>query len=507
MRVFASGRSLLVVTMLLMAVAPAGAGVPATPSPAEPTPTPALDHFTCYRSFPTRGSVRFPGIANPPGVSLVDELGSSTVEVKRSVGLCAPTDPNGERPGAELHADHLERYPIKNAVEPKPVFPAGVRVVDRFNPEGQLLDVGAQSHLLVPAAKSLEMPPPEPSAATVDHFQCYAVSPSARAPKFVPVHPFSTEDQFGALTLDVRKPQHLCFPVDKNDEGIRDPGAALLCYRARQMDRVRFAKRSPVFVHDEFGPETLDLTRPVQLCVPASIETVLPSDLVGTFDYAGALPALAVIEELPSGLNLTIEFEPGDYIQGVLELQSDGSVSASGIAVIDGDILLGAASVTGTAALLGGTTVQITGTVTSGLPGGSGAFTMSRPLAGTPSALGGSYVFTFVGLSDGVSASNATLVLSIPKTGIGESTESVDETDAAANVLGTFSPGSCLVSPLGKVSCVLPYMHQIPPPPAFPIPAFNAQIAGNLATGGTVFGDTPPIPHAFPIATWTAARP
>jgi hypothetical protein len=50
-------------------------------------------------------------------------------------------------------------------------------------------------------------------------------------------------------------------------------------------------------------------------------------------------------------------------------------------------------------------------------------------------------------------------------------------------------------------------VHQIPPPPAFPLPAFTAQIAGALATGGTVFGDTPPIPHAFPIATWTAARP
>lgn len=555
MRVVALGRSALSVPMLLtllwLAVAPAGAGIPPTPSvvptpatpipcgaavpplcaggdcgggisscqpdpfgsfcvcepptpsPAEPTPTPGRDAFTCYRSFVTRRTVKLPGIPNPPGVSLVDRFGSSTVEVKRSVGLCAPTDPNGERPGAELHADHLKHYPIKNAVVPKPVFPTRMRVVDRFNPGGQLLDLTGQSHLLVPAAKSLELPPPEPSAPTIDHLECYEVSPSARAPKFVPVRRFPVEDQFGPLTLDVRKPKHLCHPVDKNGEGVRDPDGHLLCYRARQVDRVRFAKRSPVFVHDQLGPETLDVTRPVQLCVPASVDTVLATDLVGTFDYQSARSALAVIEELPSGLRLTIEFEPGDYIQGPLELQSDGSVSVSGFAVADGDIFLGAASVIGTATLVGGTTLQIVGAVTSALPGGSGGFSMSRPLAGTPSALGGPYVLTIVGLSDGVSESKATLVLSIPKTGIGESTESANETAADGAVLGTFAPGGCLVSPLGKVSCRLPYVHQIPPPPAFPLPAFTAQIAGDLATGGTVFGDTPPIPHAFPIATWT----
>jgi hypothetical protein len=136
-----------------------------------------------------------------------------------------------------------------------------------------------------------------------------------------------------------------------------------------------------------------------------------------------------------------------------------------------------------------------------------GPFTMTRPLTGTPSALGGAYRFTFEGLSDGVVASSALLDLAVPASGIGATTASADETDDAGNVLGTFAPGECLVSPQGRLSCRLPYSRAIPPPPSFPLPAFTAQIAGPLATGGTVYGDTPPIPHAFPIASWTAARP
>jgi len=472
------------------------------PTPPPPTPTPAaLDAFTCYRTVRTRGTAKLAGIPNPPGVTLTDELGTSTVEIKRSRGLCAPTDPDDERPGAALHVDHLKRYPIKNTTAP--VFPSGVRVVDRFNPDGLFLDVGAQSHLLMPAAKSLAQPPPPPVPA-IDHFECYEVTPARRARKFTRVRGFPTEDQFGALTLDVWKPKHLCNAVDKNGEGVLDPGAHLLCYRVRQVDRERFTKRSPVFVADQLGSETLDVTRPLQLCVPAATATVLPTDLVGTYDYTAGAEALAVIRSAAGSLSLKIEIQPGNYVSGPLALAPDGSVSMNGIAISGGDIILGPASVSGTSALIAGTTIQIAGTVTSGLTGAMGAFTMTRPLAGTPPALGGTRRFTFAGLSAGVAESTATLELIVPATGIGQSSTTADETDAGENVLGTFSPGECLVSPLGKLSCVLPYVHQVPPPASFPIPAFNAQIAGDLATGGTVYGDTPPISHAFPIATWTA---
>ena len=251
-------------------------------------------------------------------------------------------------------------------------------------------------------------------------------------------------------------------------------------------------------------PTVTPTTTPTAMPPTATPTPAVPTDWVGTYDYQGGGEALAVIRQLATALRLLIEFQPGTYMEGGVDILPDGSVGFSGTAVSGGDMVLGPASGSGTATIVGGTSV-ITGWVTSALVGGTVPFTMSRPTTGTPPALGGTYVFTFVGLSAGVPSSSAMLALSVPPTGIGQSTESADETDDAANLLGTFSPGECLVSPLAKLSCRLPYVHHVPPPPSFPLPAFNAQLGGNLAAGGTVYGDTPPIPHAFPIASWTAA--
>jgi hypothetical protein len=93
-----------------------------TPSPtATATATPVLDHFTCYKAGATSGSVKFLGIPNPPGVSLIDEFRSSQVVVKKPKFLCAPTDKNGEDPTAPTHAEHLKMYQIKDPL--KPVLP------------------------------------------------------------------------------------------------------------------------------------------------------------------------------------------------------------------------------------------------------------------------------------------------------------------------------------------------------------------------------------------------
>ena len=53
-----------------------------------PAPAPAVDTFTCYRAGAASGTAKFPGVPIPPGVSLVDELGASTVSVKPTSGLC-----------------------------------------------------------------------------------------------------------------------------------------------------------------------------------------------------------------------------------------------------------------------------------------------------------------------------------------------------------------------------------------------------------------------------------
>ena len=239
-----------------------------TPTPTI-TPTPGGDHFTCYKAGATSGSVKFPGIQNPPGVVLLDQFAGATVQVKKPKFLCAPTDKNNENPGAELHPEHLEGYAIKNSV--KPIFPTNIQVIDQFNPTGLRVDAKKQSHLLVPTVKNLSGTPPTPVAFAIDHFECYKVGVTSGTPKFVPRLALPIEDQFGVMTVDVKKPTFLCNPVDKNGEDPTAPAHPnhLMCYQVRQIDLVKFAKKVGVFVNNQFGPEQLDVKKPAELCVPA----------------------------------------------------------------------------------------------------------------------------------------------------------------------------------------------------------------------------------------------
>jgi hypothetical protein len=79
-------------------------------------------------------------------------------------------------------------------------------------------------------------------------------------------------DQFGTMTVDVKKPMYLCNPVNKNGEDPTAPNHSdhLLCYKAKQVDAVKFVKLVGVFVNNQFGSETLDVKKPALLCVPAT---------------------------------------------------------------------------------------------------------------------------------------------------------------------------------------------------------------------------------------------
>jgi len=127
----------------------------------------------------------------------------------------------------------------------------------------------------VPSAKSLTgpTPVPTPAAFVTDHFQCYKVSVTPKTPKFVPPPSVSLVDQFGPMTVTVKKPMHLCSPVDKQGEDPTAPTHAdhLVCYGVKQTDLVKFAKISGVFVHNQFGSETLDAKKPAVLCLPALV--------------------------------------------------------------------------------------------------------------------------------------------------------------------------------------------------------------------------------------------
>jgi hypothetical protein len=252
---------------------PTASTTPTPTSTPSPTVTPAGEHFTCYKSGATSGTEKFPGIAIPPGIDLTDQFGFSNLNLKKTKYLCPPTNKNGEDPTAPAHPEHLKSYQIKNPLKPAPLFPQNIEIVDQFNPNGLIVKAKKQQLLLVPAVKSLTgpTPVPTPGAFSIDHFECYNVSVVSGTPKFVQVLGVTLEDQFGAMTVDVKKPKYLCNPVNKNGE---DPTAPThlqhrMCYQIKQTDLVPFVKITGIFVNDQFGPETVDAKKPQLLCVPA----------------------------------------------------------------------------------------------------------------------------------------------------------------------------------------------------------------------------------------------
>jgi cysteine-rich repeat protein len=238
---------------------------------ATPTPTSTVrpDPFTCYSARITLRTTQFTPV---PGVSLVDAFGVDTMAVRKLVGLCNPTNQNGDEPAALTHPYHLTRYQITTPTGAAPfVEVPHQKVTNQFG--ALVVDVIKPVRLLVPSATSLIGRPPAPINPTVDNFKCHRIRVSRGTPKFTPIRGVTTiADQFGTVTVDVTKPTMLCVPVNVNNE---DPGAEthatdLMCYQVKAVHgSSKFTKVTPVFVADQLGSETLDVIRPVELCVPS----------------------------------------------------------------------------------------------------------------------------------------------------------------------------------------------------------------------------------------------
>ena len=118
----------------------------------------------------------------------------------------------------------------------------------------------------MPTAKSLIGPPASPTF-TIDHFKCYRV---VRL-KFRRTG-LKVDDQFGTTTIDLKKPNHLCVPVDKNGEGILDPTQLLMCYLPRITSGTSPAALPPtIFTENQFGPDEFSVYEPRDFCVPSTI--------------------------------------------------------------------------------------------------------------------------------------------------------------------------------------------------------------------------------------------
>lgn len=236
-----------------------------------PPPPPAeLGHFFCYNAKPAKDAPKFA----PRTVSLTDQFETKDFEVKQSAKLCNPADKNGE--GIDDPNTHLEGYKLRAVQRASRPNKHKVKVTNQFG--DFFVTTTRPDRLLVPTAKSLTNPVdlPNPATHNVDHFKCYRVEKTKGSPKFPAKIQAPVADQFhGFKTYQVKNPTRLCTPVDKNGEGIKDPDAHLMCYRAIRAKGQ--GKQQPVkglYVNNQFGPGRLDAMAESELCVP-SIKTDL----------------------------------------------------------------------------------------------------------------------------------------------------------------------------------------------------------------------------------------
>jgi cysteine-rich repeat protein len=152
---------------------------------------------------------------------------------------------------------HLTCYRIKDARGQPRFERRDVEVADQF---GELtLTVRKAEALCVPSGKD-----GGPLALNLDHFKCYQAREAAGTPKFQR-QVVTLVDQFGSVTLTVLKPEALCNPVDKNGEGITNPDTQMTCYKIVPRN---FPPKPDVSVRNQFGENTLMVVSRRTLCVP-----------------------------------------------------------------------------------------------------------------------------------------------------------------------------------------------------------------------------------------------
>jgi hypothetical protein len=228
-------------------------------------PDSCLDDFNCYKVKPTSGTPRFVAL---PGISLVDQFETVTATALKPKMLCPPANKNNE--GLIDTATHLESYQIRQT--PRHVRRTHVKVSNQL---GDLfVDTVKADTLLVPTAKDLlaNPAPPNSSSIQVDHYKCYRIRVSAGTLPFPTPTTVSVEDQFESppKLLSLKRPRHLCNPVDKNGEGIKNPGVHLLCYQsAPARGERKHVRRIGLYVNNQFGPLRLDTVKEGEFCIPS----------------------------------------------------------------------------------------------------------------------------------------------------------------------------------------------------------------------------------------------
>jgi hypothetical protein len=229
-----------------------------------------LNHFLFYQVRPSPGFSSF----SPRIVNLLDSFEGKDFQVKRPLALGNPANVNGAAPAASSQPEHLEAYLIREkAGEPRYEKRTRIQVDNEL---GSIrVDTIIPDRLLVPTATSVHGAASPLNPESIDHFKCYTVRVTPSTAKFSEGIRRSIVDQFNQEKwYDLRKPAHLCTPVNKNGEhpGAEDHLVHLMCYQVKPAkDQPKHQKVLGLSVANQFGEERLDTIVEEELCIPSSV--------------------------------------------------------------------------------------------------------------------------------------------------------------------------------------------------------------------------------------------
>ena len=232
---------------------------------------------------------------------------------------------------------HLKRYKLKDAKDgPKKIKVKDITVTNQFGEF--LVEAHGPYYLMVPTTKALlDEPLPGQPTERVDHYLCYKLK------KVKVREDVSIADQFGTHDYEVKYGVTLCNPVEKQvveEDGsvtttpIQNPGLHLMCFDVKGGEKVNVE----VNTNNQFGPESLTVYKPKELCVPSfkiAPEPPEPEDkckgiAMIELAYSGELPVEVEVKKFGTftladpGDTILLEAEEGKKLPSDIKLKIDG---------------------------------------------------------------------------------------------------------------------------------------------------------------------------------------